>query len=358
MIWQFLLPHIKHLQNAGNVVECACDRTGFWFDDLRDTHGLTMHEVNFARSPYKILQNRRAFKKLKAVVKNGGFDLIHTHQPVGGVMGRRVGAACGIPVIYTAHGFHFYKGAPKKMLLYKMVEKKYSKKTDALVTMNNEDFGNAKKMKAKRVYKINGIGYDPTKNKAFEFDKEALRGEIGVAETDFVLVNIGECIKRKNQRILIEAMRTITDEKVKLLICGGGKLLDEYRQLVESLGLCERVKCLGYRKDVRNILKIADVFVSSSVQEGLPMGMMEAMFEGMPVITSNIRGSSDLIQHNENGLLVGVHDLGGYVDAIKTLAVDKKMCAKMGAENQDRVKQYYIEEVLKQMEEIYDDVFP
>jgi len=357
MIWQFLLPHIKHLQDAGNTVECACAKTGFWFDEMKEKYGLVVHETSFSRSPYKVLKNRRAFKKLKGIVKGGGFDLIHCHQPVGGVMGRKVGAKCKVPVLYTAHGFHFFKGAPFKYnLIYKRVEKRWAKKTDALVTMNEEDYIAAKAFKAKRVYKISGSGYDVAKNKDFKFDKLALQKEIGVSEDDCVVVSIGECIKRKNLAVLIKAVKKIEDSKVKLLICGKGKLLEKHKKLVAKLGLGDRVKMLGYRKDVRNILKLADIFIMSSKHEGLPMGMMEAMYEGLPIIASNVRGCCDLVERGKNGLLVVLNTSEAYADAIGRIAANKELRAEMGKHSKEMVKQFFIGNVLKEMEVIYDEL--
>jgi len=356
MIWQFLLAHIKHLQNAGNIVECACTRTGFWFDDLVKTHGLVVHDVEFKRNPFslnvkKFRQNARAFKELKRIVKEGGYDLIHCHQPVGGVMGRRVGAVCGVPVIYTAHGFHFFKGSSLKSNIYKFIETHYAKKTNALVTMNNEDYQAALGMKAKHKYLINGIGYDPTKNKDYPFDVNLLRQEIGVSDDDFVVVNIGECIKRKNHKVLFQAFKEINEPNIKLVICGGGKLFDQYKKTIKELGLEGKVKLLGYRKDARNILKLADVFVFPSLQEGLPMSIMESMFQGIPVIASDIRGNRDLVKDGENGILTS-----DFKTAIMKLYSDKDLTKQMGENGRELVKKFYIENVLNQMEEIYNEV--
>jgi hypothetical protein len=163
MIWQFMIPHIKHLQSLGNTVECVCSKTGFWFDELRDKFGFTMHEIDFERSPLK-LKNIKAYKKLKQLQKERNFDLIYCQQPVGGLMGRLIGKKFKIPVIYTAHGFHFFKGNSKiKNIIFKTIEKHYAKYTTALITINDEDYAACQKWKSKKKYKINGIGVDLTK---------------------------------------------------------------------------------------------------------------------------------------------------------------------------------------------------
>jgi glycosyltransferase involved in cell wall biosynthesis len=357
MIWHFLMPHIKHLQDAGNVVECACPRRGFWFDDIKEKCGVVMHEIPFARSPYRFLQNRRAFKMLKKVVKDGGFDLIHCHQPLCGVMGRKVGAKFGIPVLYIAHGFHFFKGAPlKNHLIYKTVERRYAKKTDALVTINSEDYEAACKMKAKRTYKINGIGYERDRTNGIIFNKNELQAEIGLSDGDIVLISIGELNKNKNHKVIIDAVNRIENEKIKYVICGQGPRLKEYKEFVEKRGLENKVKILGYRKDVRNILKLADILIMPSLREGLPITMIEAMYEGLPIISGDVRGCRDLVEHNANGLLVNLKEKTGFVKAIEILAADKELRLKMGIENKQRAKKLYLENVLVQMEKIYDEI--
>ena len=111
MIWQFLIPHIQHLQRLGNAVECVCAKTGFWFDELQTKYGFVLNEINFARNPIKP-QNIKGFKQLVNLQKQKNFDVIYCQQPVGGVMGRKLAKKFHLPCIYTAHGFHFYKGCP------------------------------------------------------------------------------------------------------------------------------------------------------------------------------------------------------------------------------------------------------
>ena len=160
MIWQFMIPHIKHLQELGNEVECVCSKTGFWFDELKEKYGFIVHEIDFGRNPLK-LKNIKAYKNLKKLQKERNFDFVYCQQPVGALMGRLFAKKFKIPCMYTAHGFHFFKGCGlANKYVYKPVEHWLSKYTDVLVTINEEDYQSALKMKAKKVYKINGIGID------------------------------------------------------------------------------------------------------------------------------------------------------------------------------------------------------
>lgn len=357
MIGQFLLPHIKQLTDSGNIVECACHKTGFWFDEMVKD-GLRVYEIPFARNPLKPT-NLKAKKMLLKLCKENKYDLIHCHTPVGGVMGRIVGKKLNIPVLYIAHGFHFYKGAPLiNTLIYKNIEKHYAKFTDALVVMNNEDFEAAKKMKAKRVYKINGIGFDGDKYKNIDrIDPDLLKQTFNINENNFVILSVGELIKRKNYYVMLETIKNINDPNIVYLICGRGQLLQELQSYAQKLNIQNQVRFLGYRKDVDQIMLISNMFFHASKQEGLTMAIMEAMNFGLPVVTSTARGCQDLIDNGKGGFTCNYLDVNGFAGAIKTLMNDRDLCKQMGEYNKQKVKGFYIDTVLGQMEKIYDGIF-
>lgn len=355
MIWQFLLPHIKYMQQQGAVVECACNKTGFWFDELQQKHGLTVHEVNFTRFPFTV-KNIKARKQLIKLCKQNNYDLFHCHQPVGAVMGRMMAKKFKKPCFYIAHGFHFGKDCSwKKNLIFKPVEKHYSKYTTALITMNQEDYNAAKTFKAKYVHKINGIGLDLSKydNKT-PFNRSQFRKELGLDDTDFVVLTVAEHIKRKNYP---KALQTIAQvPNVKYLICGCGKLEEEHKKLAQQLNIADRTIFLGYRKDIDKIMKASDVFLFTSFQEGLPLSVEEAMVFGLPVVCSTIRGNVDLIDNNKGGFVVDLNSQNGFADAIKTLQQNQQLKTQMGEYNQNKIKDYSIDKVLKQLEPIYEEI--
>jgi len=335
------MPHIRYLQECGYEVECACAKTGFWFDELKRKHGLVVHEIDFARKPFKF-KNIKAYSSLKKLVRGNNYSLINCHQPVGGAMGRLAGRACQIPVVYTAHGFHFFKGAPiRNRIIYKQVEKYCSKMTDALVIMNQEDFESAKKLRAKSVHLINGIGFDPNKN--------IEESEIEFQKNDSVILSVGELNKNKNHIVVINALKKLGNPNIKYVICGQGKLK-------KKLEGHENVVLLGYRKDVQSIMRKCDVFIMPSRREGLPMSMMEAMHNGLPIIASKIRGHVDLVQEGLNGILVDLDDKDGFKVAIQKIVEDPALCKSMGEQSQQVVRKFYIDEVVKQMEKIYKSV--
>lgn len=357
MIWQFLLPHIKDLQDMGNTVECVCARTGFWFEELQNKYGLICHEVNLPRNPIhpSIFKGWEQVKKLQ---KENHYDLVYCQQPVGGVMGRMVAHKFKISCLYTAHGFHFFKGNNKlKNLLFRSIEKYCSRYTDALVTINEEDYQNALKFKAKKVYKINGIGVDLNKYAQNDkLDKNKFRKSLGLKEDDFVVVSIGELNENKNTLRLIDVMSKIDNPKIKYLVCGQGPLKKDFEEKIKKYNLEDRVKMLGFRKDIPDILTIADLYIMPSYREGLSKSMMEAMCYGLPIVASKIRGNIDLLGNNEGGLLCKPTDNEAFLNAIILLYADKKLATKYGKRNLKEIKKYYIQVVLKQMEKIYKEM--
>lgn len=356
MIWQFLLPHIKYLEDAGNVVECACNESGFWFKEM-EKKGLVLHKIDFPRNPLstKLIKAR---KSLFNLIKQNKYDLIICHQPVGGVMGRMVGHKYKIPVIYVAHGFHFFKGCPKKNLVYKAVEKHYSRYTDALVTMNEEDYQSALKFKAKRVYKINGIGFDENvyKRSSLE-DCNSLKQELNIEDKDFVCVSIGELNDNKNHIAVLKAIAQMEDKSnFKYLICGEGSNREEYQNFINSNNLQNVVSLLGFRKDIPTILSVANCFIMSSLREGLPRSIMEAEVLGLPCIVSDIRGCRDLVIDGKGGFVIDFSNIDLVTTKINTLKEDKNLCESFGKFNQEFIKDYTLQVVLQQMKNIYEEI--
>ena len=354
MISQFLIPHIEYLKSQGNVVECACNKTGFWFDELQEKHNIKCHQIGFARNPLKPA-NMKAYKALKALQKAEGYEVVYCQQPVGGVMGRMLAKKFKLPCIYTAHGFHFFEGnSALKNLIYKTIEKHFSKYTDALITINEEDYQAALKFKAKSVYKINGIGFSAKKYES-DVSRAEMRKSLGL-DKEFVILTVAEFIERKNYDTMLRTIAELKDENVKYLICGTGKDKEVIEKLIVELGIEDKVQLLGYRKDINNIMKASDAFFLASHQEGLTLSIIEALSYSLPVITSNVRGNRDLIEDGVNGFVCEQNDYRAFAEKVKVLLNDKELCKKIAAENAKKSKIYNVENVLKQLEEVYKEI--
>lgn len=296
-ILQFHLPYLKWFKQQGFEVHVATNgNANIPYCDKK-------YIIPFERSPLKI-NNLIAIKKLKKIIDRENFEIIHCHTPVGSVVTRISAIEArkkNTRVIYTAHGFHFAKGGSiLNWMLFFPVEYWLSKYTDCLITINEEDYNLAKKMlKMKQLEFIDGVGVDEER---FNFElksseRKKLRESMGIKEDDFVLIQVGELYKRKNQTMSINAMKDLVKKHkdIHLLLVGTGSLEEKYKKKILSNNLSENIHMLGYRKDIPKLLKISNVLLSLSYREGLPVNVMEAMFCGLPIIATDCRGNRDLV---------------------------------------------------------------
>ena len=314
--------------------------------------------IDFARSPFSG-QTAVAYRQLRELFKKEQFDLVHTHTPVGGVLTRlaaREARHGGTKVLYTAHGFHFYDGAPiANWLLWYPVERFMSRFTDVLVTINNEDFERAKKFAHCRVEYVPGVGIDLDKFPA-KVDRNAKRVELGIGEGEFAVLSVGDLIPRKNQAVIIQALEELPRD-VQLLICGNGRERDSLIELVEELGLSERVKLLGFRRDIAEIMVASDVLVFPSIHEGLPVAVMEAMASGLPVIASAIRGiDPDLLLDGENGILLKDVSPKTVAGAVVRTMSEPKLSYQLAAKACEVVRVFGLDAALERVEGVYREV--
>lgn len=354
MIWNFLVPHIKALESKGVYIECACSRTGDYFDNLIFLHSIKMNEIEFERSPYK-LTNIKAYIKLVKLIREKKIDTIFCHEPVGGAMGRLAGHKCGCKVIYMAHGFHFYKGAPKSRKIYYIIEKFLSRYTDVLITINREDYEASKKFHARKYFKTNGIGVDTNKFAVNLEEKDYIKKEFGLPNEAIVILSVGELIHRKNHITIIKALSELRSSQLFFMIAGDGEIKSELEMMIKELKLTDNIFLLGYRTDISKLCNSADIFALPSIHEGLSVALMEAMGCGKPIVGSRIRGNVDLIDENKGGFLVDIYDSSDYAEKISILAKDKMLRQKMGRYNIEKVKMFDIESVKKQVLKIIEE---
>ena len=282
------------------------------FKEWIEERGGHYYDYPATRSPFDIRNNGKAIKIATNLVKDKKYAFIHCHNPIGSVIGRIVAHKTGTPIIYTAHGLHFYKGAPiKNWMLYYPVEKFFSRWTDALLLINEEDFKLAQeKFHAKKEYLIPGIGIDCNNLFGLRIDREKKRKELGLNSEEFAFVTVGELIPRKNTESTIKALAKVKKadnaayQHMQYLVCGKGPELENLKKLASQLEVTEHVKFLGFRNDVKEIVLACDAFIFMSHQEGLSVALMEAMALGKPIICSRIRGNVDLIIDGVDGRLV------------------------------------------------------
>lgn len=280
------------------------------------------------------------------------------HCPPGGKGARKKGTK----VIYTAHGFHFFRGAPlKNWLLFYPVEKYLSKYTDCLITINSEDYALAheKKFRAGKIYQVHGVGVELDRFKAVDDEEKArLRAEYGYDNDTFIMIYPADLSVRKNQPMLFDALQKIVqkNKNVKLLLPGQPIRLEEYKQMVAERGIAENVDFLGYRRDINNLVGLSDLSVASSFQEGLPINLIEAMAMGNPIVATDVRGNNDAVEDGVNGYLVPVGDSGMMAEKILELMNDREKLRTFGENGLDMVRDFSTENVNREMLTIYSNL--
>lgn len=350
----FLIPHIKMLIDGGHQVDVAFNIEQKIKPEIFEM-GCKVYELPLQRSPLNT-NNFRAYKMIKKIIVEEKYDLVHTHTPIASAVVR---LACrdlsNMRVFYTAHGFHFYKGAPLiNWLVYYPVEKVLAKYTDVLITINKEDYERAKaKFKAKRVEYVPGVGIDVEKYSNLKIDRVLKRKELGVPDESFVLLSVGELNKNKNHEVVIRALAKIENSNIHYLICGEGPLKGYLQDLVRQQGLENRVHLLGFRRDIPEICKSAEVFVFPSFREGLGLAALEAMAAGLPIITSNVHGIVDYSIDGITGFTCSPTDILGFSKHIKYFLDKKNKIGEVANYNSSAVKRYKLTNVLGLINKVY-----
>lgn len=375
---QFEMDNVRILQKMGYEVHYASNYStpAYGKDNHRlDGTGIVRHQVDFVRSPFSP-ENIKVFKQMTNLMKLERFDLVHCHTPMGGVIARLAAHRTQTsPVVYTAHGFHFFNGAALiNWLFYYPMEWFLSHYTTQQLCINQEDYKRAEKsFHAKYVDYIPGVGIDQSRVPIFDVDQiQRKKKDLGLPLDKWILLSSGELIKRKNHESMIRAIAKIRAEHnvvhnsdIHYVICGHGKLEAHLKELTEQLGISDIVTFLGYRDDMMEVYQTADIFLFPSYQEGLPMALLEAMACGLPVICSDIRGSSDLmgtplssagdLEFCRGGIMVKKADLvDAYCQALGHMLAAPQNLAEMGLANTSRSGLFSSEEVHAAMEVVYN----
>ncbi|MCR0265378.1 glycosyltransferase [[Clostridium] innocuum] len=366
MIQQFNMNNIILLQDMGYEVDVACN---FELGSTISNDKIEQLKRNLMRInvkyfhlpiPRKVTMLKDlwlAYTQSKKLMNREGYDLIHCHSPIGGLICREANKhSCyynHTKIIYTAHGFHFYKkNSPLKNFIFRNIEKHAARYTNILITINREDYEAAKKFKLKQYGKVKyipGVGIDIDYINSVKGDKQSLCLELNISVTSILLLSVGELNTNKNHKIIIEALPKLPVD-VHYLICGIGPLKDYYEKLAKNLGVTNRLHFLGYRNDVIRIMKSCDIFVFPSLREGLSVSLMEALACGMTCIASEIRGNNDLIISNENGFLISGTDSSSWVDRL-CLCI-KKDTIKI---KQKDMKEFSTKDIEMRMKDIYKE---
>lgn len=354
---RFFTSFLEDLLKEGHTVDIATNAQAHPVPECYNRWGCKIYQISTSRSPFSP-GNIKSVGEIKKLVAEGGYDIVHCHTPIAAACTR---LACkdlrkkGVKVIYTAHGFHFYTGAPVlNWLIFYPIEKLCARWTDILLTMNQEDYHRAKaKLSAKRIEYVPGVGIDAQRFSKVQIDRNGKRAELGIPEDAFLLCSVGELNANKNHEVIIRALAQLNQKNVHYMIAGVGDKEAELLELARQLHLADRVHLLGYRNDVPELYKAADLFVFPSFREGLPVSVMEAMAAGKAVVCSNARGNGDLVCEGEGGFIVHNQDVQQYAQKINTLLSDRQLCLQMGQFNARYIEGFTYAKVHEVMKKIY-----
>lgn len=344
---------IESLTALGHQVIWAADFSGFTED--KSKLPVKTVQIPIHSNPLK-MTNLRALKRLKQVIEEDKIEAVHCSTPIGGALARLAAKQKKVPlVIYAAHGFLFYKGAPLLgRTLYKWQEQWMARWTDVLITITREDYAAAEKFKLRRggsTYLVHGAGVEVGKTVCVH--KAQMRKDLQIPEEAFVMLSAGFLNKNKNNQVLIRAMGKVKNPDLHYLICGEGAEKERLQKLAAALGVEENVHFLGYRTDLARIMAVSDLFIMPSYREGVPRALLEAMDMGLPCAGADTRGIRELL-HKE--MLCHPKDADAFAKLIRRALAEDAIFVEQIQRNRETAKLYSAERVREELENIYREV--
>ena len=359
----FLEKDVLILQSMGYEVHFASNNTidGEKYIPYFDKMGIIFHQVDFSSNRPFSRESLRCLKQFADILKKERFDAIHIHTPIPGVIGRIAANKYrrkGTKVLYTTHGFYFHKKSDfKTKLVYKTIEYIMSALTDAIITINKEDYAAAKRMFCKKVCYIPGMGVDIGRFRDVVVDRKDYREKLGISEDAFMILTVGELSRRKNHMVVIRALAECDLPNAVFVICGEALTDDDTRQQLLDLAseLKVDLRLLGHRSDIPEICKCADIGVLPSLREGLGLAGIEMLASGIPVVASNVHGIVDYVRDGYNGFLADPLNSHDFADKINRL-YDPETRKALAENCSASVEQFDVERSKESMRKIYSEV--
>lgn len=340
---QFLLPLMRAIRARGHEVIGVCAE-GPLLDTPR-AEGFRVVGLPLERrvSP---LVHWRALRALVRLFRAERPDLVHAHMPISGFLARIAAWWVGVPrVAYTCHGFVFnQEGRWPRRFAGLCMEWIGGRLTDVFTTVSTADADDARRFHIFGRAAVVGNGRDPQRFRPDGAVRQRVRAAFDVPNAKVVVLAVSRLVWQKGYPELAEAMRSLPEAELWVV----GQRLESDRgpdmnAMLRDAGLGARLRLLGYRDDVADLMAAADIFVLPSRFEALPMSVIEAMLSGLPVVASDIRGPLEQVVPEETGLLVPVADPRALASALRRLAEDATLRARMGAAGRVRAIERYDE---------------
>lgn len=359
-ICQFHKPLVWLLHDYGYEVHVAAHNNLAVKNGLKIDFVDKVFDLPFERSPFSP-KNLGAKKMLKKIIDENDYEVVHCNTPVGGIMARlasKDARKLGTKVFYTAHGFHFYKGASKKnWAIYYPIEKHFARLTDKLITITKEDYALASEKFKTNVCYIHGVGANNEKYKAVSSDEKAkLRLEQGYKDDEIIFLCTGELNENKNQSTVIDAFEIVNKKcpNTRLLLAGNGPTDEMLAAKINEKNLEEKIDMLGYRTDLEIFTELCDIVVSASFREGMPLNIMEGMICKKPIVASSNRGHRELIIDGETGYIVDAHSASEFSEKMLEFVLDEEKRLAFGERGADAIRPWCMDSVREELKEIYE----
>jgi glycosyltransferase involved in cell wall biosynthesis len=356
----FLLPYAAHYRARGWWVGAAANGAA---SDPRVVAAFdAAFELPWTRRPSDPVNLTGAVTALQRLVARERVDLVHVHDPVAAFVARlalrRARRRGEVKVAYTAHGFHFFEGnAPHRNLIFRTLETVAAPWTDELIVINQEDLRAARRLPvAGAVTYLAGIGVDTAKYDPAavgDADVARVRSELGLTAAQQLLLMVAALNPGKRHRDAVAALAAADRPHVVLACAGEGPEAAAITEQARALGVGERVKLLGYRRDVPALLRASFALTLPSEREGLPRCLMEASCLERPVLATRIRGVEELVQDGVTGLLTDVGDVAAQAEAIRRLVDDPDASAAMGIAGRVAMRRFDLGAVLEAHDAVY-----
>lgn len=357
----FLTNDIITLQKMGYEVHCAANihhAGAECMPEYFEKTNVIFHQIDFSSSKPLSSETLKSYNQMTELFKKEHFDLVHCHTPIAGAIARFAGRKqrkAGCIVIYTTHGFYFHKHSSKKTwVVFRTVEDLMSRYCDAIITINREDYENAKNLHCKKVFYIPGVGVDTKRFRDVVIDRLAYRKTLGVRDEQLLVLAVGELSHRKNHQVVIKALAKARIPNIVFMICGNAmtsaNTKEELEQLAQKVGVDLRL--MGLRDDIPQICKCADIGVMPSTREGLGLSGIEMLAAGLPVVASNVHGIVDYVTNGVDGYLCDPLDEDAFAKAISKLT-DENLRKSMNENCERAAEPFDIEYSKKAMKDIY-----
>jgi len=329
---------VRHLPPNEIEVVIAGPRDGIFFDRFRDL-GVTMLELPLSRLGVRHLP------MAVRLIREYGIDIVHTHGKGPGLYGRLAARWLGVPAVHTFHGIHYSSYSRIGQSLYLVLERRLSRLSHAIINVSETQEAEGLALKlfepAQSVVVVNGVDVDEMDRALRESSVD--RDTLGLGGDDFVIGCVSRWDPVKRIEILLQAVGRLTVRmpRLALLLVGGGGEEARIRRLVAIAGLQDRVIFTGFLGNPSRVYGLLDLYVATSLKEGLPLAPLEAMSASLPIVATDVPGHRDVVVPRETGLLVPPEDSAALALAIATLAGDPARRRKMGEAGRQRVVEHF-----------------